>query len=174
MKKLIPNIYQKDIYSINYKKLYKEGKRVLLFDLDNTLVPYNEYTSSPKTKKLINNLKEIGFQIYIFSNSIRGRKVKRVAENLDIDYKLFSKKPFKHNFKKLIKKNNYKIEELVMIGDQMFTDILGGNKMKITTILIEQSSQDEAPLTKLIRILEKTTKKKLNKKGQFKDKKYYD
>lgn len=163
-------MYIKDIYSINYDKLYKQGKRVLLFDLDNTMVSYNEYTASKELKKLINKLKNKGFTIYLFSNSIRGSKVKRVAKDLDIKYNLFSLKPFKYNFKKLIKKNNYKVEEMVIIGDQLFTDILGGNKMNITTILVNQTSKEETIFTKFLRILERIIKKK----GNIQEDKYYE
>jgi hypothetical protein len=174
MKNLIPDVYQSDIYSINYRSLFKEGKRVLLFDLDNTMVPYNEYSVSSELVKLISELKNSGFKIHLFSNSIRGRKVKRVAQDLDIDYNLCSRKPFKGSFKKLIERNNYNIREVVMIGDQLFTDILGGNRIGITTILVDQASFDEAFVTKLMRLMEKIVKNKFKKKGQFEDKKYYD
>lgn len=170
LKKLTPNIYQKDIYTINYKKLYKQGKRVILFDLDNTLVPYKEPTASKETLTLINKLKKIGFTIYIFSNSIKGKKVKKIAQDLNVNYNLFSLKPFKYSFKKIIKKYNHKTDEIVIIGDQLFTDVLGGNKMKITTILVTPASSNEAPITKFMRLLEKQIKKK----GLIEENKYYD
>ena len=174
LKKLIPNIYQKDIYTINYKKLFKQGKRILFFDLDNTMVPYCEENASPQLVKLISCLKKIGFTVYIFSNSLKGKKVQRIANTLDINYNLGSCKPLKHNYLKLMKKYNYSKDEIVMIGDQLYTDILGGNKIGLTTILVEPSSLKEALPTKILRNLETKTKSKLAKKGYLIKDKYYE
>lgn len=162
MKKLHPNIYTKSIYSVNYDKLYKQGKRVILFDLDNTLIAYYQNSTTKNLKKLIINIKKKGFDIYIFSNSIKEKKVKKIAKELDIKYNLFSLKPLKYNFKKIIKKNNYKPEEIIIIGDQLFTDILGGNKISITTILVDPQSKNEPFFTRFIRIVERYIKKKGN------------
>ena len=66
MEKFFPDMYQKSIYDINYKKLMKEGLRCLLFDLDNTCVPYKESVASDRLKKLFNRLKKLGFKVIIF------------------------------------------------------------------------------------------------------------
>ena len=68
---LIPDMYQKSIYSINYEKLYESGIRCLLVDLDNTCVPYTEKKPSQKLIELFNYLKEYGFKVILFSNATK-------------------------------------------------------------------------------------------------------
>ena len=70
MKKYIPNIYQKNIYLIDYSKLLSNGINTLLFDLDNTILSPGDKEISPKVKDLFISLKQKGFKIIIFS--IRG------------------------------------------------------------------------------------------------------
>lgn len=67
---LIPDIYQKNIYSINYKNLKNNGIKCLLFDLDNTIVPLKEIKPTKKTIDLFDSLKEMGFKIIIFQMPI--------------------------------------------------------------------------------------------------------
>ena len=72
MEKYIPDIYQKSIYTIDYRKLKENGIRLLLFDLDNTLSPVGEDEPTDKLKKFMTELKE-EFEVLIFSNSPRKR-----------------------------------------------------------------------------------------------------
>ena len=69
----VPDMYQKSIYTINYEKLFEDGIRCLLFDLDNTCVPYVEKVPSQKLKDLFDRLKELGFKVIIFSNATKKR-----------------------------------------------------------------------------------------------------
>ena len=73
MDKYIPDIYQKDIYHINYDQLKERGIKCLLFDLDNTLVPINVKVPDEEIKDLFNKLKKKGFKLIIFSNSLKKR-----------------------------------------------------------------------------------------------------
>ena len=164
----MPNAYQKDIYSINYKGLKSKGIKVLLFDLDNTLIEKGNYVINDKTLKLINKLKK-DFIICILSNSIHIKKIKSVSKQLAIPYISNSKKPFKKGFKKL-KLTNIKEKEITMIGDQLLTDVLGGNRMNYYTILIDPINNDEHIFTKINRVFEKFILKKI----QLKRGNYYD
>ena len=83
MDKYVPDMYQKSIYTIDYDLLYSRGIRCLLFDLDNTLVPITENVPSDDVKELFDKLKDKGFKIIIFSNSLK----KRVRPFKDIYYK---------------------------------------------------------------------------------------
>lgn len=172
MNKLVPNLYQKDIYTINYKKLKKIGIRCLLFDLDNTCVPYHDITFSKKLKELFNKLKKMGYIVIIFSNS-PNKRLKKFA-NLDVDYNAMSLKPLSYNFRKVMKKYHVEKEEVCIIGDQLFTDIYGGNKVGIYTCLVEPLTNKELTFTKITRYFEKRKIKKLEKEGKFKRGNYYD
>ena len=87
MKKFCPKIYQKNIYSINYQKLKKEGIKCLLFDLDNTCIPYKNNKMPKKIKDLFDKLVKMNFKVIIFSNSPK-RRLQRIIElnNLKIEY----------------------------------------------------------------------------------------
>ena len=153
MSKFIPNMYKKDIFSIDYNYLKNKGIKVLLFDLDNTLIEKGNYKINEKAIELFNDLKK-DFTIYIVSNSINTKKIKKVSEALGIEYIKDSRKPFKHGFKKL-NLENVKENEIAMIGDQMVTDVWGGNRMNYFTILVDPINFDEWFGTKINRLIEK-------------------
>ena len=73
MNNFYPDIYQKSIYTINYNKLKENGIKCILFDLDNTCVPYIDKTPTKKLAKLFDTLKEQNFKVIIFSNSPKSR-----------------------------------------------------------------------------------------------------
>ena len=81
MSKFIPNMYKKDIFSIDYSFLKDKGIKVLLFDFDNTLIEKGNYIINDKTIKLISKLKK-DFIVYILSNSIHKNKIKKYLKNL--------------------------------------------------------------------------------------------
>ena len=152
----VPDMYQKSIYTINYKKLKKNGIKCLLFDLNNTLASY-----------------EIDYPDDIISNSPKNR-VRPFKEKLNIDSSFSSKKPFKKKYKKIMNLYNFKDTEIAMIGDELITDILGGNRMNFTTILVNGMSEEEPFHTRIVRKVERIIIKKLNKKGILFKGEYYE
>lgn len=173
MEKYVPNIYQKSIYTINYAKLLSKGIRCLLFDLDNTLIAHGDKTLPLKTKQLFINLKQKGFKVIIFSNSYKS-KVRKYKEFFDVDGYANARKPSLTMFKKLLDEYGYQKNEVAIIGDQIFTDILGGNKMGITTILIKPLSDKDIIFSRFNRILEKKILLCLKEKQLFSEGVYYD
>lgn len=171
MIKCVPKMYQKNIFDINYKKLKANGIKCLLFDLDNTLVAAKSYNPE---KKVINLIKKLNkdFKVIIISNSPKKRLIK-LNKIFDIDFYSFSLKPLKRNFKKVIKDHNFDKDEIVLIGDQFVTDMIGGNRMKIKTILVDPLSGD-LPCTKLNRLIENRIIKGLGRKNLFFKGQYYE
>ena len=170
---LIPDMYQKSIYSINYEKLYDCGIRCLLFDLDNTCVPYVEKVPSKKLIDLFDYLKDYGFKVILFSNASK-KRLEVFKNTLVVDCSYSSKKPSKRKFLKVLKMYNFDLSEVAIIGDQLFTDILGGNRVGIKTILVNPISKKDMPLTYLFRILERGQLKKFKKRGILKLGEYYE
>ena len=82
-------------------------------------------------------MKGQGIKLYILSNTNNEEKVKTVAKKLDIQYKHFAMKPLKRGFKYVQKETNINPENIAVVGDQIFTDVLGGNRSKMFTILVE-------------------------------------
>lgn len=173
MDKFIPDIYQKSIYTINYEKLKSRGIKCILFDLDNTLSPTKIKVPSQKLIDLINELKEMGFKIIIFSNSHKQR-IRPFKEGLMVDAAYLSRKPLKGKFLKIMKIYGYDESEIAIVGDQLLTDILGGNSVNITTILINPISKTDGIFTKINRIIENRIFKKLEKNKLFKKGNYYE
>ena len=174
MDKFIPDMYQKSIYHIDYDKLQDNGIKCLLIDLDNTCVPYQDKEPNKKLIDLFETLKDMDFKIIIFSNALKGR-IKPFKDVLNVDCLARANKPYKKNFLKVIKLFNYDLSEVAIIGDQLYTDILGGNKVGIKTILVNPMSSDDMFITRFIyRTLEKRIYKKLMSKNILIRGKYYE
>lgn len=169
----IPDMYQKSIYTINYEKLYEDGMRCLLFDLDNTCVPLKVKEPSKKLKDLFDMLKNMGFKIIIFSNASK-KRLEPFKNTLVVDCSYLSRKPSKRKFLKVLKIFNYDLSETAIIGDQLFTDIFGGNRIGIKTILVNPMSSEDLFVTKIFRKLEKLQYRKMQKRGILILGKYYE
>ena len=172
MSKFIPKGYYKSIYEINYQKLKKQNIKCLLFDLDNTCVPYKEKNPTKELEKLFNKLTKSGFKVIIFTNASQRRTIP--FKKLKVECNYSSKKPLKINFKKIINKYHFHKEEVCIIGDQIFTDIYGGNRIGIHTILVDPLSKDDLIFTKILRGLEILLMNRYKKKGIFNKGEYYD
>lgn len=169
----IPDMYQKSIYTINYEKLYEDGMRCLLFDLDNTCVPYVEKVPSKKLKDLFDRLKDMGFKVIIFSNASK-KRLEPFKNGLVVDCSYSSKKPSKRKFLKVLKMFGFDLSETAIIGDQLFTDIFGGNRVGIKTILVNPMSDKDLFATKIFRFFEKGQYRRMEKRGILKLGKYYE
>ena len=173
MEKYIPDMYQSSIFAINYDKLKQQGIKCLLFDLDNTLVPFNIRNSNKEIKELFDKLKQLGFEVIIFSNSPKNR-LKSFKEELEVEVKPSAKKPSRVSFEYIMKKYKYSENEIAMIGDQLLTDILGGNKVGVTTILVNPVGSYDPFFTKIMRFMEKRIMKKLRDHDLFVRGRFYE
>ena len=173
LEKFIPDKYQKSIYTIDYKKLKRSGIKCLLFDVDNTLVPLHVKKPTKKLKDLIERLKEMGFTVILLSNSNKSR-LKPFKETLEVDCSPLSMKPFSKKYRKILKEYKFEQTEVAAIGDQLLTDIFGGNRIGITTILVNPISLKDHFFTKFNRMIENYIMKKAASKKIFMRGEYYD
>lgn len=171
MEKYIPDMYQRSVYDIDYNKLREHGIKCLLFDLDNTLVFPNVKEPTDDLINLFNNIKN-HFKIIIFSNS-PSRRLKPFGDVLNVEYSYSSRKPFKKKFLEVINRLNYDVGEIAIIGDQILTDIVGGNRVGITTVLTDPLTKKDMIFTKFNRCLEKSVIKRLMKHNLFSKGRYY-
>ena len=163
-------MYQKSIYHIDYDKLLDDGIKCILFDLDNTCVPYKDKEPNKKLIELFESLKDMGFKVIIFSNATK-RRIYPFKKALNVDCLARAGKPRKNSFLKILKLFNYDLSDVAIIGDQLYKDILGG----IRTILVNPMSKDDMIFTKLIfRNLEKFKYKELARHNLLKRGKYYE
>ncbi len=171
--KFVPDKYFKSIYDINYKLLLQSGIKCLIFDLTNTLEPESVHTPSKKVKDLFEDLKDMGFRVLIVSNTFK-RFVTPFKELLCVDSAYLSFKPLKRKYKKIMKIYNLQDNEIACIGDQLFFDIYGANRMNFTSILVNPISTDEFTITKINRKIENLMINHLTKKDLFKRGRYYE
>lgn len=171
MERYVPDIYQKSVYEIDYNKLKNRGIKCLLFDLDNTLVFPSIKEPTGELIELFNKLKN-DFDVVIFSNS-PNRRLKPFGDILNVEYSYSSKKPLKGKFLEFIEKSKYELGEIAIVGDQLLTDILGGNSVGITTILTDPLTKKDMIFTKFNRCIEKIVIKKLLKHNLFTKGRYY-
>jgi HAD superfamily phosphatase (TIGR01668 family) len=171
--RFVPDKYFKSIYDINYKALKKSGIKCLVFGLGNTLVPESVKSPTRKVKDLFEDLKDMGFRVVILSNRSK-REVTPFKELLCVDSAYLSFKPLKRKYKKIMKVYDLKDNQIACIGDELFYDILGANRMKFTSILVNPISTDDFAVTKITRKLENLVMKHLTKKDLFKKGRYYE
>lgn len=168
-RRLIRNFYPTYIYEkvehIPYKLIKKNDIKLILIDMDNTLVDHN-HIYNDELKKWIRDIKEEGVLIYIFSNSPMGKTVKKIAAELGIEYEYNVSKPGIKRFRKLCEELNIDKKNILMIGDQIFTDVWGGNRFGIRTILVTPIGDKEWILTKIKRPLERIVLKHYFKKKE--------
>lgn len=137
LRKYIPNYVYKSVYDIDFLAMYQANIRLLFLDIDNTLAPYDENTPTQEASQLIETLHTIGFEVILISNNNK-KRVQTFSIPLNIPYVHFALKPLKRGFKRGLKlaKGTYKNEEIMMVGDQLMTDIVGANKMGFQTCLV--------------------------------------
>ena len=173
MNNLIPDIYQNNVYNIDYEKLKQRGIKCLLFDLDNTLVLNSDTKPTGELQKLFIRLEDMGFKVIIVSNSSK-KRLTNFKEILNVDTAYHSYKPFSFKYKKILKMYKFDVSEVAGIGDQLLTDVLGANKVGITSVFVDKLGDDDFLGTKINRWMEKKILKKLNKRGIYEKGKYYE
>ena len=169
---IIPDMYAKDAYSIDYEYLKENGYDNLIFDIDNTILPVNDIVVPSELIDLFNSLKNKGFNVCIVSNN-GSERVLPVAEKLDVSCLFMAGKPKKSAFDKALMVMNSKAGDTVMIGDQMLSDIKGANQYFLYSILVDPVSDYYDFKTGTSRVLQNIMIKKLSKLNRFRQCDYY-
>lgn len=151
--KLYPNAYLKNVKEITIDFLNKNNIKALILDVDNTLIDFNKKMLDG-VEEWCKNLKKQGIKLFIVSNSNKKTKVEMVAKKLELPYIHFATKPFKRGFRKAAKMLQEKDENIAVVGDQIFTDVIGANRCKMFSILVEPIEKKDLLVTKIKRPLE--------------------
>lgn len=151
---LYPSIYIENIKKITLELLKEKKIKGLILDIDNTLIDYDKNLLEG-TKEWCDNLKENNIKLCILSNTNKVKKVEKVARILNLEYIYFAHKPSKKGFLKAQKLLGLNKEEIAIVGDQIFTDVWGGNRVGMYTILTKPIDKRDILLTRLKRPFEK-------------------
>lgn len=166
LKQFLPNQHVKSILDINPKELQEKGIKGIITDLDNTLVEWDRPQATPKVIKWFEEMKNHHIKVTIVSNNNETR-VKAFSDPLNISFIYRARKPLAHAFHKAAKQMNVKKEETVVIGDQLLTDVLGGNRGGFHTILVVPVAQTDGIATKFNRMVERRILNWFRKKGML-------
>lgn len=164
--KIYPDKYIDKVEQITIEFLQKNKIKALILDVDNTLIDYNKNLSQ-SIIDWAKKLKKQGIKLYILSNTNQKEKVEKVAKTLEIPFRNLAKKPLKAGFLKIQKELKEKPENIGVVGDQIFTDILGGNRCNMFTILVEPIDPKDFWYTAWKRPIENKIKKEIKKRNSF-------
>lgn len=150
---LYPKVYLNNVLEISVDFLKKENINGLILDVDNTLLFYDR-TMINGLEQWVDKMKKNNIKLCILSNTNKKDKVDKLSKILKIPYIFFAKKPLKSGFKKAVKILNMDNKNIAVVGDQIFTDIIGANRMKMFPILTKPLEEKDILITKIKRPLE--------------------
>lgn len=135
MNPLFPSTSVESVFSIDYLKLKGMGYKAIIFDIDSTLVPHGDDTTN-EIDQLFNYLHKLGFKTLLLSNNSEER-ISTFNRNIKTLFIPMANKPYRANYLKAIRMLNVNYSEVILVGDQLFTDIIGANLCGIKSILVK-------------------------------------
>ncbi len=160
-RRFIPDLYLNTVYELDISLLKAKGIKSIIVDIDNTLVSWETRVPDDKVTELVCKLTSEGFKICILSNNTK-KRVEEFNECLKLPAIHKAIKPSKTAFRRAMRLMNSSPENTAVIGDQLFTDVLGGNRLGLFTVLVSPISDKEFIWTRFVRLLEKSVLKRNN------------
>lgn len=145
---LLPTLRYKRVYEIQKEKLKELGITLVLLDMDNTTAPWHTDYVAPEIICWVEEIKKEGIIVALLTNS-KGLNADSIGKKLNIPVYKNAKKPFKRETKKILKALSIKAENTLIVGDQLFTDIVLANKLNAKSVLLEPLETREWWATKV-------------------------
>lgn len=142
------------VVDIDLIALQTRGIRGIILDLDNTIVPWGSREVSPLLAGWISRARDAGIRLCIVSNNMGGR-VTRIAATLGLPIVTGALKPRRKALRRALSVMGTTPEATALVGDQLLTDILGGNRLGVHTILVRPQARREFVVTRLARLVER-------------------
>ncbi len=169
MQRFFPDKYVDKVQEIDLQNLIKRNIKGLILDIDNTLVPAHAKEADDNVLRWLKKVKDTGINVIIVSNATKKRVVK-FNEKLKLPIIYRALKPSKKAFLNAVKIMGVKASEAAVVGDQIFTDIVGGNRLNMYTILVKPFDKKEFFFVKLKRYPEKLILSRYKKSTEQKEK----
>ncbi|MEW9500506.1 YqeG family HAD IIIA-type phosphatase [Jeotgalibacillus marinus] len=171
IKLFLPNEYVDSIFDISPEKLKNQGIKAIITDLDNTLVEWDRKNATPRLMEWIESMQKNEILVTIVSNNNQLR-VAAFSDPIGVPFIYNARKPMGRAFRRAIKDMKVKTEETVVIGDQLLTDVLGGNRNNLYTILVVPVAKTDGFFTRINRMIERRLLKFFKRKNmiQWEDK----
>jgi len=161
---LCPNALVESLFDIDFEQLKNQGIKGIIFDLDNTIIPWDSSDMCPTICAWLEQVAAQGFKISIVSNNWH-KRVRKIAQRLDVPFVARAYKPAKNGFRRALSVMSLGANEAAVVGDQLFTDVLGGNRLGLCTIWVKPLNPQEFVGTKIQRYMERWAVKLLRAKG---------
>lgn len=162
-----PDQVVETLFDIDFATLDAQGVRGVIFDLDNTIIPWDSREMRPEITEWLGGVIGRGLKVCIVSNNWRSR-VREIANRFDLPFVSRAYKPAKFGFRRALAAMELQPHEAVVVGDQLFTDVLGGNRLGLHTILVKPLTAREFIGTRIHRRFEKLAVRILKAKGYWK------
>lgn len=167
-KKFIPFCHAKSIYEVEPSFFKKQGVKTLFIDLDNTLDSYKAIHAKENSINYIKSLRSEGIEPVIISNNM-GKRVRSFALDCNVAYVANARKPFSRKLKAEISKRNLSACDVMLVGDQMMTDVLAAHGAKIRVLLTEKIVKEDQFTTHINRLFDKPIRRYHQKHGNLTD-----
>ena len=167
-KRFIPYAHAQSIYEIPVDFYKRNNVNLLIIDLDNTLDSYRLHEPTEQAINLIKKIKEAGITPVVVSNNT-AKRVGQYASGLQVDYLCSARKPFSGKIRKFLKERNLSPEEVMLVGDQLITDVLAAKGAHIRVVLTEKIVKEDQFTTHFNRLLDRPIRAHLRKKGKLPD-----
>ncbi len=161
---LLPNEFVTTVFEITPEKMEKLGIKGIITDLDNTLIEWDRPDATEEIATWMKGLEDAGLKIIIVSNN-NDERVKRFAEPLGIPFISRARKPLGAAYYAAMKQLRLKSNEVVMVGDQLLTDIMGANRLNLYTFLVRPVAESDGFVTRFNRFVERRVFNILKRKG---------
>jgi HAD superfamily phosphatase (TIGR01668 family) len=152
---ITPSMFAESLAAVDLDVLSSVGIRYILLDLDNTLLPWNEYNVPEESRLWVEGAKNRGMNICIASNTRNPRRLRLIADGLGVFCIDKVGKPLGGRLRAAVEVMGGSLENTALIGDQVFTDVLGGNRLGMFTVLVKPMHPREFVGTKVSRFFEK-------------------
>lgn len=164
-KLLTPTQVVQSVKEVDPKQLKAQGIRAIITDLDNTLVPWRHYEITPGVIEWLARLEVEGIKICIASNTIHTERLKQLADTMNIPFVDQVQKPRRGGFLRAMHLMDSHVQDTAVFGDQIFTDVLAGNRIGLTTILLRPPlSKEEFISTQMVRYVENAVIRRLRER----------
>ena len=124
------------ILSLTPEVLQRQNLKGLVLDVDDTLVPISMTQASDELRQWVEMISPT-IDLWLVSNNISQARIGRIAKSLDLPYILGAQKPSRRKLRQAVTAMNLPVDQVAMVGDRLFTDVLAGNRLGMFTILVE-------------------------------------